>query len=168
MPTLTQLILLSVCLAYSILFERAKCVEFSWNNIGLVLKILFLSIVISAILYIIRFKYFNFFYDTSKFTNISDLSFYTLIFSPIVEETVFRGMILKLLKKYSNILLSIFFSSILFTIFHKVPFYLDIFILSFGLGYIYTKFGIWYSVATHFAYNLILPITITFVLRIVQ
>jgi membrane protease YdiL (CAAX protease family) len=79
----------------------------------------------------------------------------------IVEETLFRGYILKNLMSSFNKYVALFITSILFSLAHGFNPNIDVFSLFnlfiagmlLGLSYIYTK-NLWFAIAMHFSWNL--------------
>jgi membrane protease YdiL (CAAX protease family) len=90
---------------------------------------------------------------------VSSIIIFTIV--AIVEETLFRGYILKNLMSSFNKYTALIFSSILFALAHGLNPNIDLFSLFnlflagilLGLSYIYTR-NLWFPIALHFSWNL--------------
>lgn len=104
--------------------------------------------------------------NTSSFTWMSILN--ALVFAPFVEEIVNRFCLICLNRSILIKFITLFLSSILFSMGHQTilssNFYMfwPFFILGLCLGSIYIKTkNIWYSVAVHFSYNLVVVVVVS-------
>ncbi|BDU51533.1 CPBP family intramembrane glutamic endopeptidase [Haliovirga abyssi] len=87
---------------------------------------------------------------------------YVILLAPILEEIIFRGIILRSLKKSFKFSTSIYISSFFFALYHmNFIKFIPIFILGYFLGYIYKKTNsLGVVIYFHMIYNLI-PVAIT-------
>lgn len=79
------------------------------------------------------------------------------IIGPILEEILFRGLILKAMSRYENVILSCLFSSLLFAVYHNdISKLLPTFIISLSFAFMDVYFdSIIPSIVCHMAYNLL-------------
>lgn len=77
------------------------------------------------------------------------------IIGPILEEILFRGLILKAMSRYENVILSCLFSSLLFAVYHNdISKLLPTFIISLSFAFMDVYFdSIIPSIVCHIAYN---------------
>ena len=108
---------------------------------------------------------------TSQATLIQKLPKLVIIFAPIYEEVIFRGLVLMFLFKYINRTKSIILSSVLFGLWHLKNYsHLDSFTLLYQVGYAIIFIGpilayvatktktIWVGVILHYTNNIIAPL----------
>lgn len=111
---------------------------------------------------------FNYFPKLSIFSSFSTdlgLILYTCIYSPLLEEVLFRGIILNsFIKKYSSSI-SLIFSSLVFAIAHLNFIQgINAFFLALILGYIYLKTkSLYLCIALHFFNNILASIMPSFI-----
>lgn len=99
--------------------------------------------------------------------NVSNLPMflYAGVVGPIVEELVFRGLLLRRLEKHGK-LVAIFATSVLFGLMHEnLPQVLSATMIGFVLGYIALEYSVIWSVVLHIFNNLVMCITLTRVLE---
>lgn len=95
------------------------------------------------------------------------ISLNTLVLAPILEEYVFRRTILNSLLKKKGVVISILFSSLLFSLIHinfypfsfSVTNFINANLLGLLLGIVYYRYGFFYSILLHFIFNLFVLIT---------
>jgi membrane protease YdiL (CAAX protease family) len=81
-----------------------------------------------------------------------------VVIAPIIEEMIFRGLLLRgLEKKYESVVLSVIYSSILFAVIHVLPsFFIQIFLIGMILGFLSIKFNsIFPGIVLHSINNLL-------------
>lgn len=85
-----------------------------------------------------------------------------ILIAPIIEEIVFRSFIYRLIKRYTNILLSSLLTALLFGLIHdNILAFTILFMLSIFLTYMYEKYGnLIYSILTHMFFNTLMLIFI--------
>lgn len=85
-----------------------------------------------------------------------------ILIAPIIEEIVFRSFIYRLIKRYTNILLSSLLTALLFGLIHdNILAFTILFMLSIFLTYMYEKYGnLMYSILTHMFFNTLMLIFI--------
>lgn len=132
------------------------------NNFSVVkfifISLIFVSLVMMFIIYLERFGFISPSYEKFKFSLLPYV-LYTVLVAPFFEEYFYRFLPYSF-KKFSNVLiyvLVIFFSSLIFTIFHNTGVLesLIIFVIAiiFSIIYLKTK-NISYSIGCHMLYNL--------------
>lgn len=97
--------------------------------------------------------------ETESIFVIVSLTFAACFVAPLVEEYLFRYFLYDYLLKNKfkiNMYLSAIISSLIFAFLHdSVSGIVNAFIAGLIFTYIYQKYGLWYSVLTHFIFNLI-------------
>lgn len=85
-----------------------------------------------------------------------------ILIAPIIEEIIFRSFIYRLIKRYTNILLSSLLTALLFGLIHdNILAFTILFMLSIFLTYMYEKYGnLMYSILTHMLFNTLMLIFI--------
>jgi membrane protease YdiL (CAAX protease family) len=85
-----------------------------------------------------------------------------ILIAPIIEEIIFRSFIYRLIKRYTNILLSSLLTALLFGLIHdNILAFTILFMLSIFLTYMYEKYGnLIYSILTHMFFNTLMLIFI--------
>lgn len=85
-----------------------------------------------------------------------------ILIAPIIEEIIFRSFIYRLIKRYTNILLSSLLTALLFGLIHdNILAFTILFMLSIFLTYMYEKYGnLMYSILTHMFFNTLMLIFI--------
>ena len=80
----------------------------------------------------------------------------SLVLAPFIEEFAFRGTMLEYLRRTNGAVISVLWSSALFSLYHMtLSQFLPTFFCGILLGFIYLKMkSIWYAVLAHFIYNL--------------
>jgi len=81
-----------------------------------------------------------------------------VVIAPIIEEMIFRGLLLRgLEKKYKSVVLSVIYSSILFAVIHVLPsLFIQIFLIGMILGFLSIKFNsIFPGIVLHSINNLL-------------
>lgn len=80
----------------------------------------------------------------------------SLVLAPFIEEFAFRGVILEYLRRTNSVVISVLWSSVLFSLYHMtVSQFLLAFFCGILLGFIYLRMkSVWYAVLAHFVYNL--------------
>lgn len=121
-----------------------------------------IGLIIMLIAYFLLIYYEEIFFIKTNF-DFKELIISILLFTivAIVEETLFRGYILKNLMSSFNKYIALIVSSILFSLMHGLNPNIDLFSLFdlflagivLGLSYIYTK-NLWFPIAMHLSWNL--------------
>lgn len=165
------------CIAFFIFkkvqFDRKKKANMRFKHFGMVVLIVLLVIIFENPI--------NFFNQIIGINGIPEprditwnkiLSFHfveaigIIVVGPIVEEIVYRGIILNLIKQKYSIILSLIISSVLFSLFHFNPLETDIpilitaFLSGIAFGFIYIKFGLIYSILGHSFFNFLWFVTV--------
>jgi membrane protease YdiL (CAAX protease family) len=83
------------------------------------------------------------------------LFFFSCFFAPFFEEIIFRGFLYTAIKKKFSVPLSVFITSLIFSLFHPNVFiFCGIFLLSLILTYLFEKTqNLWVPIGIHFANN---------------
>ena len=88
---------------------------------------------------------------------------FTCLITPIIEETIFRGLLYRTFKTITCYGISAIISSLIFSIFHQnILTFVILFFFSLFVTYIYEKFGnLLYPILVHSAFNTIMLLLIT-------
>ena len=88
---------------------------------------------------------------------------FTCLIIPIIEETIFRGLLYRTFKTITCYGISAIMSSLIFSIFHQnILTFVILFFFSLFVTYIYEKFGnLLYPILVHSAFNTIMLLLIT-------
>ena len=130
-----------------------------FNNfiVGILIGLGIMAIGYELLIYLEEIFFLKLTFDTKEL--IISILLYTIV--AVVEETLFRGYILKNLMISFNKYVALVVSSILFSLMHIFNPNVDLFSLFnlfllgilFGLSYIYTK-NLWFPIALHLSWNL--------------
>ena len=130
-----------------------------FNNfiVGILIGLGIMAIGYELLIYLKEIFFLKLTFDTKEL--IISILLYTIV--AVVEETLFRGYILKNLMISFNKYVALVVSSILFSLMHIFNPNVDLFSLFnlfllgilFGLSYIYTK-NLWFPIALHLSWNL--------------
>lgn len=138
------------------------------KNMIVIISLSILSIILVDFIY--NFKYIfverdNYIYADESVNSVSMYVYYlvnTILFTSILEEVVFRGIILERLLSKLNVVTSVLFSTILFSLIHLDFFslalnanFISSFVTGILLGIIYYRYGLFYSVLFHASFNLL-------------
>ena len=97
--------------------------------------------------------------------------FSTLVFAPLIEEYLFRGLLQNFLKNYLSVSKSIIVSSFIFALFHFAPgqkaanltIVSCLFLLSLVLGFLYEKYKtLWTPIVLHATFNFLSILNLLF------
>lgn len=165
--------LICLCIFY-IMFFKKKIFEQKEHKRFLFKNLLFIiSIIIAYKIFSDPFYRYSLITGSEKFPELKEFFYKPLekiiMFSksvliiPVLEELVFRKLILGSLLKKKKIFFSILFSSVLFSLIHfnylspnfNYTSVINSFFLGVLLSIIFVRFGILFSILAHFFYNLI-------------
>lgn len=130
-------------------------------------EVLFI-VVLSLLLYFIEIASFELVSNFLEFKDRNDVDFYSIydltriiLLGPIIEEMMFRGILLSKLKKVMNIKIAIIMQASVFTIIHGTDKFLPLLLGGIMYGVVYEYYdSIFYPVLLHILNNLIIVILV--------